>query len=52
MKPGSFLHNLFKPRKEDPSGVNRDLNVEEKEMIQGVVDLAEKDAKDIMVPRT
>lgn len=52
MKPGSFFHNLFKTRKEDPSGVDRDLNVEEKEMIKGVVDLAEKDAKDIMVPRT
>ena len=52
MKPGSFFHNLFKTRKEDPSGVDRDLNVEEQEMIKGVVDLAEKDAKDIMVPRT
>ena len=52
MKPGSFFQNLFKTRKEDPSGVDRDLNVEEQEMIKGVVDLAEKDAKDIMVPRT
>ena len=52
MKPGSFFHNLFKNRKEDEAGYNRDLNVEEKEMIKGVVDLAEKDAKDIMVPRT
>ncbi len=52
MKPGSFFHNLFKNRKEDQAGYDRDLNVEEKEMIKGVVDLAEKDAKDIMVPRT
>ena len=52
MKPGIFFQNLFKIRKEDPSGVDRDLNVEEQEMIKGVVDLAEKDAKDIMVPRT
>ena len=51
MKPGSFFHNLFKKRNED-AGYDRDLNVEEKEMIKGVVDLAEKDAKDIMVPRT
>ena len=52
MKPGSFFHNLFKRRKEEQGGYDRDLNVEEKEMIKGVVDLAEKDAKDIMVPRT
>ena len=52
MKPGSFFHNLFKNRKEEQAGYDRDLNVEEKEMIKGVVDLAEKDAKDIMVPRT
>ena len=51
MKPGSFFHNLFN-RKEEKAGYDRDLNVEEKEMIKGVVDLAEKDAKDIMVPRT
>lgn len=51
MKPGSFFHNLFKKRNDD-AGYDRDLNVEEKEMIKGVVDLAEKDAKDIMVPRT
>jgi CBS domain containing-hemolysin-like protein len=51
LKPGSFFHNLFKKRNED-AGYDRDLNVEEKEMIKGVVDLAEKDAKDIMVPRT
>ena len=51
MKPGSFFHNLFKKRN-DESGYDRALNVEEKEMIKGVVDLAEKDAKDIMVPRT
>lgn len=52
MKPGSFFQNLFKKRKEEQGGYDRDLNVEEKEMIKGVVDLAEKDAKDIMVPRT
>ena len=52
MKPGSFFHNLFKSRKDEQAGYDRDLNVEEKEMIKGVVDLAEKDAKDIMVPRT
>ena len=52
MKPGSFFHKLFKNRKEEQAGYDRDLNVEEKEMIKGVVDLAEKDAKDIMVPRT
>ena len=52
MKPGSFFRNLFKSRKEEQAGYDRDLNLEEKEMIQGVVDLAEKDAKDIMVPRT
>ena len=51
MKPGSFFHNLFKKRN-DEAGYDRDLNVEEQEMIKGVVDLAEKDAKDIMVPRT
>ncbi len=51
MKPGSFFHNLFN-RKEEKAGYDRDLNVEEKEMIKGVVDLAEKDANDIMVPRT
>ena len=51
MKPGSFFHNLFN-RKDEKAGYDRDLNVEEKEMIKGVVDLAEKDAKDIMVPRT
>jgi len=51
LKPGSFFHNLFKKRNDD-AGYDRDLNVEEKEMIKGVVDLAEKDAKDIMVPRT
>ena len=52
MKPGSFFHNLFKSHKDEQAGYDRDLNVEEKEMIKGVVDLAEKDAKDIMVPRT
>lgn len=52
MKPGSFFANLFKKHKEEENGYDRDLNVEEKEMIKGVVDLAEKDAKDIMVPRT
>ena len=52
MKPGSFFQNLFKNRKDEKPGYDRDLNVEEKEMIKGVVDLAEKDAKDIMVPRT
>lgn len=31
---------------------NRDLNLEEKDMIKGIVDLAEKTAKDIMIPRT
>lgn len=52
MKPGSFFQKLFKRRKDEEKGYDRDLNVEEKEMIKGVVDLAEKDAKDIMVPRT
>jgi len=52
LKPGSFFANLFKKHKEEENGYDRDLNVEEKEMIKGVVDLAEKDAKDIMVPRT
>ena len=52
MKPGSFFQKLFKKKKDEPNGYSRDLNVEEKEMIKGVVDLAEKDAKDIMVPRT
>lgn len=52
MKLGSFFANLFKKHKEEENGYDRDLNVEEKEMIKGVVDLAEKDAKDIMVPRT
>jgi len=52
LKPGSFLKQIFSRRGVQEDGITRDLDTEEKEMIQGVVELAEKDAKDIMVPRT
>ena len=45
MKPGSFFHKLFKTRKEDPSGVDRDLNVEEKEMPDEATKQIKKDVK-------
>lgn len=50
----NFFHNLFgkKSCDEEENLRNRDFNHEEKDMIKGIVDLAEKTAKDIMVPRT
>lgn len=53
MKISDFLNKMFnKSEFDEESFGNRDLNLEEKDMIKGIVDLAEKTAKDIMIPRT
>lgn len=53
MKIADFLNKIFhKSEFNEESFGNRDLDLEEKDMIKGIVEMAEKTAKDIMIPRT
>ncbi len=51
MKNSNFLSRFFTSRKRPEAPELTELNSEEKEMIQGVVELGETTVKEVIVPR-